>query len=172
MKYGRFLLLGFAIFFYSQFSFADQAFVERNDVKTFINMMVNKHHFNREKLNTLFANIKLRPEVLESLKKPYEAKPWYIYRKHFISQTRVDGGVVFWKKHQKALAKAEKEYGVPAKVIVAIIGVESYYGEQRGKYSVLDTLATIGFDYPKRAKYFQSELAEFLILSREQDWNE
>lgn len=171
MKYGKFLLTIAISLCFWQSSFADQDFVERHDVKSFIHMMVTKHKFNQEKLTALFEKIQLRPEVIAAMNKPYEAQPWYIYQKHFLSQNRIDGGVAFWKQHQKTLSRAEKQYGVPAQIIVAIIGVESLYGEKRGKYSVLDTLATIGFDYPSRATFFQKELAEFLILSREQDWD-
>lgn len=154
-----------------QLSYADKTFTQRDDVKSYITHVAKQYQFEANKLTILFRKIRLRPEVIAAFNKPYEAKPWYIYRKHFINQARIKGGVKFWRQHKAVLARAEKKFGVPAKIIVAIIGVESSYGKHRGKYSVLNTLATLAFDYPRRAKYFQKELTQFLILSREQQWN-
>tara|TARA_R110000868_G_scaffold410505_4_gene698835 strand:- start:79677 stop:80774 length:1098 start_codon:yes stop_codon:yes gene_type:complete len=142
----------------------------RPNVQQFIDMMVTKHQFNRDALNLLFNKVQVRPEIISSMQQPYEAKPWYIYRKHFISQTRVKGGVKFWQQHKKVLAKVSQQYGVPVSVLVAIIGVETSYGHNRGKYSVLDTLSTLAFDYPPRTKFFTRELEQFLLLAREQHW--
>lgn len=171
MRIGMVVGLLFLVLGYTQQGLADEAFAQRPDVQQFIQTMVTKYHFDKDKLTELFASIELRPEVIETLKKPYEAQPWYIYNKHFLDDKRVSDGVAFWQLHQAVLAKTEKEFGVPASIIVAIIGVESSYGAIRGKYPVLNTLATIGFDYPKRGPYFQSELQQFLLLSREQNWD-
>lgn len=166
------LFLFSCLFFSVQLTWADgDNFADRSDVKEFITMMVNKHGFKEDELSTLFSKITLRPEVIATLEKPYEANPWYIYRTHFVSDKRINDGVDFWYQHRKVLNRAQEQYGVPAEIIVAIIGVESHYGKLRGTYPVLNTLATIGFDYPKRSTYFKSELAEFLILSREQNWD-
>ena len=86
----------------------------------------------------------------------------------FITDTRIARGVDFWRQHEAALARAEQEYGVPAQIIVSIIGVETFFGRNTGNYRVIDALSTLGFDYPPRAPFFRKELREFLLLAREQ----
>jgi membrane-bound lytic murein transglycosylase B len=76
-------------------------------------------------------------------------------------------GMPWWNAHAEALARAEERYGVPAEVIVAILGVETYYGRIVGRYRAIDALATLAFDYPRRAAFFRSELKEFLLLARD-----
>jgi len=102
------------------------------------------------------------------------AKNWTAYRDRFIEPKRLDAGVAFWNEHEAALARAESQYGVPAEVIVGIIGVETFYGRITGGFKVLDALATLAFDFPaehpraaERQAFFRSELAEFLKLCRE-----
>ncbi len=143
--------------------------VKRKDVQAFIDMMVKKYDFNRQKLNAVFTKAKVQPIIITSIKKPYEAKPWYEYRPIFLTDKRVNAGVKFWQQNQKALSQAEKTYGVPASVIVAIIGVETFYGKNTGKFSALDALSTLAFDYPPRAKFFRKELVAFLLLTREEN---
>jgi len=101
------------------------------------------------------------------MEKPYEKKNWDVYRDHFLTAQRIKGGIDFWHQNQKTLAQAEKKYKVPAPIIVAILGVETLYGERQGDLRVLDTLATLSFDYPKRASFFKKELKEYLLLCRE-----
>ncbi|MCC2666983.1 MAG: mltB [Gammaproteobacteria bacterium] len=143
---------------------------DRPEVQNFIQQMVDKYQFDPKELNALFDQVRLRPQVIASMESPYEAKPWYMYKERFVSQERIDKGILFWAEHHDLLMRAEKVYGVTPSVIVAIIGVESFYGQQKGKYSVLDTLSTLAFDYPRRATYFSKELQEFLLLCREQGW--
>jgi membrane-bound lytic murein transglycosylase B len=103
--------------------------------------------------------------------RPYEAKPWYIYRKHFIHDELINSGVRFWNDHQKTLQLASTRYGVPPNLIVAIIGVESHYGQNTGHYRVMDTLATLAFQPNPRTEFFRSELSHFLLLCREAHWD-
>lgn len=154
------------------FAFAGRATLsDRSDVHQFINHMVNDYGFNGPALANLFNNVKVRKDILTSINRPAESNPWYQYRARFITPTRVDQGVVFWSKHAKTLAYAEDKYGVPANIIVAIIGVETNYGQVKGNYRVIDTLSTLAFNYPSRAKFFRYELEQFLLLSREQHFN-
>jgi len=102
------------------------------------------------------------------------AKNWTAYRDRFIEPKRLDAGLAFWAEHEAALARAESQYGVPAEVIVGIVGVETFYGRITGGFKVLDALATLAFDFPTehpraadRQAFFRSELAEFLKLCRE-----
>lgn len=151
----------------TQFVYADNALVNRGEVQHFIRYMVKVHHFNAKQLTELFRNVTLQPQIIESMNKPYEKKNWDVYKQLFLTQQRVDGGVQFWQDNQQLLAQAEKQYGVPAHVIVAILGVETLYGKNQGNYRVIDALSTLAFNYPKRATFFSKELAEFLLLCRE-----
>lgn len=103
------------------------------------------------------------------------AKNWAAYRDRFIEPVRVQAGLRFWQNHSDALARVEAAYGVPAELVVGIIGVETLYGRHTGNFRVLDALATLAFDFPPshpraaaRAEYFQGELAQLLLLSQRQ----
>ncbi len=143
---------------------------QREDVQNFIDGLVNKHDFNRDKLNKVFADVTLDPKIIERMKRPYEAKPWFQYQPIFVTQTRIKEGVEFYKENIELLKRAEKKYGVPAEIITAIIGVESRYGRHKGDFRVLDSLSTLGFDYPRRSRFFLKELEEFLLLSHEESF--
>ncbi|HED15751.1 MAG TPA: lytic murein transglycosylase B [Gammaproteobacteria bacterium] len=143
-------------------------YLQREDVQAFIGNMVSKHGFKRSQLEGLFAAIEPKPGIIESISHPAEAKPWYKYRPIFIQESRITGGVDFWNKHVNILERAEKQYGVPAEIIVAIIGVETRYGHYTGRHKVFESLVTLGFDYPKRGRFFRNELSQYLILTREE----
>lgn len=100
-------------------------------------------------------------------------KNWRSYRERFVEPARINAGVLFWKTHEKTLERAEKEYGVPAKYIVGIIGIESLYGRHTGNFRVIDVLTTLAFDFPKehpkasaRQAFFRQELEQFLLFSK------
>ena len=142
---------------------------ELNGKAEFIAEMVDRYGFSAAELEELFANATLQRSVLEAISRPAEATlPWYKYRKIFLKRSRVVDGIKFWQLHEEPLTRAEAEFGVPAEIIVAIIGVETFYGKHTGKYKVFDSLATLAFKYPKRAKFFRSELEQYLLLTREQ----
>lgn len=140
----------------------------RTDVHAFIEQMVEQDHFDKAALTKLFDKVNLHPEIIVSITKPYEAKPWHIYRGLFVNAKRINGGVRYWHSHEQELRKAEQKFGIPASMIVAILGIETVYGQQQGRYRVLESLSTLAFNYPRRAKFFQRELREFLLLTREQ----
>src|SRR3989338_464828 len=98
-------------------------------------------------------------------------KPWLEYRAIFVNRKRVKLGLEFWNKYPNTLRRAEQKYGVPQEIIVAIIGVETIYGQNAGNFLVLDALATLAFDYPRRADFFRSELENYLLLAREQQFD-
>lgn len=148
-------------------TFADSALLQREDVQHFINTMVKQHHFDRRQLVGIIKAAEFQPQIIESMDKPYEKKTWDVYKALFLTPPRVQAGIEFWQANQKALERAEKEYGVPADMIVAIIGVETLYGKHQGNYRVLDALTTLAFHYPKRSPFFTKELGEFLLLCRE-----
>ncbi|KXS35993.1 MAG: membrane-bound lytic murein transglycosylase B [Idiomarina sp. T82-3] len=124
-----------------------------------------------EKLQQWLAKARRNEDVLAAIQKPWEAKPWYQYYPIFLTDKRRAAGVRFWQAHQDELERAAQKFGVPERIIVAIIGIETFYGEYLGKYSVLDTLYTLGFYYPPRSSFFSSELAEYFSLAAEQGWD-
>jgi membrane-bound lytic murein transglycosylase B len=143
---------------------------QREDVQAFIASMVQKHQYNNDQLQNWFTSAHKLDSVLESISKPAEATlTWKQYRPIFITAKRIEGGVEFMHENRELLARAEKHYGVPADLIAAIIGVETYYGKRSGGTSVFDSLTTLGFDYPPRAKFFLSELEQFLLLAKEEN---
>ena len=150
---------------------ANTGFQGNPELKKFINEMVTKHDFDGAELTNWFKQVKPRPDIIKAISSPAEALPWYKYRPIFLTKSRIKGGVEFWGQHADTLARAEKVYGVPPEIIVAIIGVESRYGKYKGKYPVMEALATLAFNYPKRSKFFRSELEQFLLLTREEKIN-
>ncbi len=125
--------------------------------------------FDAEEVRAVLAKAKRQESILEAISRPAERRlTWGEYRKIFVEPRRIKQGVAFWNKHEVALKRAEETYGVPAEIIVAIIGVETRYGRIMGRYRVLDALATLGFDYPKRADFFRGQLVQFLQMTREE----
>jgi len=147
---------------------AQANYSERDDVRNFVNDMVKKHRFDEQMLMHWMKSVEQQKTALEAIARPAEAKPWRDYRPIFITNKRIVKGVEFWRKHKDILSQAEQRYGVPAEIIVAIIGVETFYGKRSGGYPVLDALTTLGFDYPPRAAFFRKELEHFLLMSREE----
>lgn len=152
----------------SLFVYADNSLLERKDVQTFINDLVVNYKFKREYLVSTLKEAKFQPNIIESMERPYEKKSWDVYKELFLTSKRIDSGVDFWNKNSKTLLDAEKKYGVPSSIIVAILGVETLYGARTGNYRVLDALTTLAFNYPKRSQFFTKELREYLLLCREQ----
>lgn len=137
------------------------------DLNDFISEMENKHSFNKDELRNWFERSRIRPEIIEAMERPSEALPWYEYRKRFVTDSHTQRGVKYWEENSKALVKARKKYGVPPEIILAIIGVETRYGRNTGSFPVLDALATLSFEYPKRSQFFRKEMEHFLLLTRE-----
>lgn len=141
---------------------------EETAVQEFAADMQDQHGFSRGELQTLFDEAKVLQSVLDAMSRPAEAKPWYEYREIFLTSERIREGAAFWQQHRSALQRAEKVYGVAPEVIVAIIGVETYYGERKGRTRVIDSLSTLAFRHPRRGGFFKSELEQFLLLTREE----
>ncbi len=140
----------------------------RKEVRSFIHTMVSKHGFNLQRLNELFQQLESSEEVLKQISKPFETVSWGRYRRLFLTKERIKEGVNFWQAYQKTLEHAEYQFGVPIEIIISVIGIETFYGKYVGQYSVLQSLATLAFDYPKRSKFFLNELEQYLLLTREQ----
>lgn len=142
---------------------------QRPEIRAFIAELVDEHAFGRRELAQLFAHARYQPRIVAAMSRPVLAPPkWYEYAPQFLSAERIDGGLEFWRSNAATLARAQREFGVPAEVIVAIIGVETFYGRNTGGYRIFDALTTLAFDYPRRGDFFKSELKQFLLLSRDQ----
>ena len=137
----------------------------------FIDEMVAKHHFKRNELKRLFQRAQYKQSVIDAITTPATTKPWPEYRAIFVNDQRIQAGLRFWKRYRHTLRRAEKKYGVPQEIIVALIGVETMYGEHTGTYRAIDALTTLAFKYPQRADFFRSELEQYLLLARAQGFN-
>ena len=137
------------------------------ELETFIHELSKTDGFSKRALDRLFARARLRPEIIQAMERPKEALPWYEYRKLFVTDERIGQGVNFWRRHARELARAQREFGVPPEIVVAILGVETQYGKHRGTWPVLDALTTLAFQYPPRAAFFREELKQYLLLTRE-----
>jgi membrane-bound lytic murein transglycosylase B len=145
---------------------------EHPEVKAFIAEMVSEHGFDEVFLQTQFDQAVRKQSILDAISRPAEkVKPWKDYRKIFITDTRIRQGREFLAKYKKPLQRAEQQFGVPKEIIAAIIGVETSYGRNKGRYRVIDSLSTLGFDYPPRSKFFRKQLKEYFLLVREQSFD-
>jgi membrane-bound lytic murein transglycosylase B len=143
----------------------------RAEVRAFIDDMAAKHDFASEELTRLFGQAAFRQDIIDAMTRPAERRPWHSYRPIFITERRIDGGVEFWREHEEILQRAEERFGVPPEFVTAIIGVETSYGRNTGRHRVLDSLATLAFDYPPRGSFFRGELEQYLILAREEHFD-
>lgn len=140
------------------------------NAKAFMETMTKEHGFTAAELEGWLSKAQKQQSILEAIARPAEkTKTWAEYQQIFVTSARINKGVEFWQANQEALARAEQSYGVPAEIIVAIMGVETRYGQHMGNYRVLDALATLAFDYPPRSPFFTKELGQFLLLTREQE---
>jgi len=137
--------------------------------QAFIERMVAEHDFDRTELRALFAGAHYKQSIIDAMTRPAEkVKLWKDYRKIFVTEKRLRQGLQFWREQRPWLEKMQAEFGVPIEYVVAIIGVETYYGRITGNYRVVDALSTLAFDYPARSPFFTKELEHFLLLAKEQ----
>lgn len=140
--------------------------------EAFIERMVSEHGANRAELEALFAGAQYKQSIIDAMNRPAEkVKEWKDYRQIFVTEKRILQGVQFWREQRQWLDKMQADYGVPSEYVVAIIGVETYYGRVTGSYRVVDALSTLAFDYPARSAFFTKELEHFLLLAQEQKLN-
>ena len=144
-------------------------YANRADVRMFVDELAKEQGFDRRQLMRWCAAAQFQPKIVAAMQRPIVEPPkWFDYAPQFPSAERIDGGVAYFRAHEEDLARAEREFGVPAEIIVAIIGVETYYGRNLGNYRVFDALTTLAFDYPRRAAFFRGELKSFLRLAHDQ----
>lgn len=138
-------------------------------LKTLISEIESEGMYTNTELNDLFFEVERQQVTLDLMSRPAETvKQWKDYRPHFLTTKNINKGVDFWNKYHEALEVAEQQLGVPPEVIVAILGVETRYGANKGRLKVIDSLATLAFDFPRRSEYFTQELKNFLALTKEQ----
>lgn len=146
-------------------------YLQRPDVREYLKEVSTQTGLDQHFLAGLFVKLSPQQEILDAISRPAERTlNWGEYRPIFVTDRRVKEGREFMSEHRALLDKAYDAYGVPPSIIAAIIGVETFYGRITGKHGVLESLATLAFDYPPRAKFFKRELTEFLVLSNSEAW--
>ena len=139
---------------------------------SFIDEMVSKHKFEKSYLVEIFKSAEKKEKIINSMNRPAEKTfSWDKYQKRLVSPMRIENGKKFLSKYMTDFIAAEKEFGVPKEIIASIIGIESSYGSIKGSTRVIDSLATLSFDYPRRSKFFKIQLENFLLLSREENFD-
>jgi len=147
---------------------AAPGYADRPEVRAFVREMTERHGFVPRELEFLFSRARRQDAVLQAIEpQPPGERSWQAYRDNFVSPRRIEAGLAFWRAHARSLARARRDYGVPEEVIVAILGVETFYGRNQGRWRVVDALTTLAFDYPPRAEFFRGELENFLLFARE-----
>ncbi|NSL54137.1 lytic murein transglycosylase B [Uliginosibacterium aquaticum] len=169
MTLNRLLSLAFATFACSLQAHAAY-FTERPEVQLFIEEIAARNNLDASVIRNALEGATPLPKVIELVKPPANpgVRSWQRYRARFIDTTRIKGGLSFWQENEATLRAAEARSGVPAEIIVSLIGVETVYGRNTGNFSALSALATLAFDYPPRAELFRRELEALFMLAREQ----
>ena len=146
-------------------------YAQRDDVQAFVEEMRDKHGFDAEILNRLFRQTRPIAAVIKAIMPPRDpgVRSWQTYRGRFVEPKRIAAGRRFMHAYAAEFAAAEQRFGVPAEIIAAIIGVETIYGKQVGRFGTFAALTTLAFDYPPRAELFRRELEELLLLAREEN---
>lgn len=143
-----------------------QGYEARPEVRAFIDEVAARHGFLPEELRATFAQVQRVEPALQSIQ-PAQQPAWSDFRALFVNDARIAAGLQFWRAHRASLARAERDFGVPPEIVVAVIGVETYYGRHAGRYRVIDALTTLAFDYPARARFFRGELEQYLLFARD-----
>ena len=160
----RFLFILALLF--TNYIFADYS--KHPKAQDVINILVNEHGFDESYLVKTLQTAKKQEQILKSMSSPAEFTwTWDRYKKLFLEKQRISNGKKFIKENFDLFQQVENDFGVPKEIITSILGVETRYGKIQGSYRVLDSLATLGFDFPRRSKFFKSELIQFFLLARE-----
>ncbi len=142
--------------------------VRSDAVDDFAREFAKKYNKKAEDITNILSNARYDESIIKKMERPAESMPWFKYRDIFMKEDRISAGVEFWKDHELVLSHISRSYGIPPEIILGILGVETYFGQRKGDYRVLDALFTLSFHYPKRAKFFRSELENFLLLLDEE----
>jgi membrane-bound lytic murein transglycosylase B len=167
---GRWLLLILALLCAGARAEDDEPlpYLQRPEVDRFVDDLVERHAFDANELRQVFAGARREEAVLAAMRaQPRQADSWESYRALFVNERHVRGGLEFWKAHRASLARARATYGVPEEIVIAILGIETFYGRNTGRWRVIDALVTLAFDYPPRAPFFRGELENYLLFVRD-----
>ena len=166
-KYFKILLIAFLT---SQSIYSDYSV--KDETIEFIDYMVQKHGYEKSNLESIFKRAEYQEKVVRIMnRQPEGTMTWERYREIMVNESRISAGKEFIRSHKQDLKRAEKIYGVPAEIIASILGIETRYGRIKGNIRVIDSLSTLAFDYPRRSKFFKIQLEEFLLLSKEENFN-
>ena len=146
----------------------EAGYLNHEKSQALIDELVFNHGFEQSFVEDVLSNAVRQQKIIDSISSPAEFTwTWDRYKKLFIEDKRIINGKLFIQNNFETLERAEKEFGVPKEVITSILGVETRYGKIQGSYRVIDSLLTLGFDYPRRANFFRKELVDFFLLTRE-----
>jgi membrane-bound lytic murein transglycosylase B len=149
-------------------AFGHASYAGRPEVQAFVRELVQRHGFQEKELKRMFSRVQRVAPVLDAISRPAErVRSWEEYRALLVTDRRIAEGVEFWKRYRRTLERAQRKYGVAPEYVVAIIGVETFYGRNTGNWRVVDALTTLAFDYPPRAGFFRGELEHYLLLARD-----
>ena len=162
------ILYTIAVNFYSVQASTDQ----EAEKSLLIDELIQEHGFDEQYVLNIFENMKFLPELIESISRPAErTKTWPEYRKIFVTNKRIAAGVLFAKQHEEIINRAASKMGIPKKILLGILGVETSFGRIQGNYKVVDSLYTLATGYPPRSKFFRSELINLFYLCREEGFS-
>ena len=147
------------------------SFVQLKAVQKFIQKMVHQHQFSAAELNAWFQKITPNTKIINLMDKPAENLAWHAYRQRVLTEERVQQGIAFWQQHENTVKSAAQQFGIAPEILVAVLGLESSYGKITGSFSVFEALSTLAFQYPRRAAFFEKELAHYLLLTREEGFD-
>jgi membrane-bound lytic murein transglycosylase B len=141
----------------------------RAQLVEFAHQVARRDGLSRWAVLKVLKHARAQPQIIDKISRPAETVlKWWQYRHIFLTEKRISAGADFWQDHRDSLARVSAQEGVPPQYIIAILGAETFYGHITGSYRVLDSLATLAFDYPPRARYFRSELEKFLVLTHQE----
>jgi membrane-bound lytic murein transglycosylase B len=144
--------------------------LNRPEIVEFVKRVVSQDGLPSDQVMATLAAARVRPELIEAMDQPAESVlAWWQYRQRFVTTARINAGADYWQQHREELDAVSARSGVAPEYLVAILGIETNYGQSTGSYREIDTLMTLAFDYPARAKFFRSELRQFLLLTRDLD---
>lgn len=155
----------FCLSLFSRFVGADEALISRDDVKTYIAKTARQTGLSRQFIADTLRASQYKESIINALDKPATKRPWHQFSLHLTAPQMVADGTKFWKENHEILDIISQKYHVDPEIIVAILGIETQYGKNTGRFFAIDALSTIAFYYPRRASYFQDELRDFFILT-------
>ena len=146
---------------------------EHPGTEEFVKRAASEHGLAENDVRALLSEAEYKQSIVDAISRPAEGKPWHEYRPIFLTDKRIHEGVDFWLENRELIASASKKFGVDEEIIVAIIGVETFYGRVTGSYRTIDALVTLGFYYPQnlssdRSPFFSSELMHYIQLAGEE----